>query len=260
MLSSGCNRCPDDRRPALFVDEHTARQVAECLLTSANATQDPVVRAAYDQLERQTDSLLHHLHVGWPGTLHIAATRLTTPYDNHRELVDAVRRTNTLEIPAVEGGRTHPLLGGQPGDPYGRFRALHDLLGHVVPGFGFDRDGEYSAWRSQHLHYRGLARWALATELHAQHSVRWTTGELAELKAVLIDCRLLQRSLSASPRERRGPCSGSWPSRRCHTSTTCSVHDGWPAGDDAHLAESRFENWPVTPSPEGIDSDEDRGR
>ena len=34
--------------------------------------------------------------------------------------------------------------------------------------------------------YEGPARWALATELHAEHSVRWTTGEVAEHKATLL--------------------------------------------------------------------------
>jgi hypothetical protein len=33
-----------------------------------------------------------------------------------------------------------------------------------------------------------------ATELHAEHSVRWTTGELPEHKAVLLDERVIARS------------------------------------------------------------------
>jgi hypothetical protein len=43
--------------------------------------------------------------------------------------------------------------------------------------------------------YTGLARWALATELHAQHSVLWTSGQLAELKATLLSPDLLLASL-----------------------------------------------------------------
>jgi hypothetical protein len=42
--------------------------------------------------------------------------------------------------------------------------------------------------------YTGLARWALATELHAEHSVLWTTGDVAEHKAVLLQPRLLRSS------------------------------------------------------------------
>jgi hypothetical protein len=45
-----------------------------------------------------------------------------------------------------------------------------------------------------------LAGWALATELHGQHSVLWTTGELAEPKAILLAPRLLRRSVTAALR------------------------------------------------------------
>jgi hypothetical protein len=63
----------------------------------------------------------------------------------------------------------------------------------VRPRLGFDPDGEFGAWLAQERLYGGLARWALATELHAEHSVLWTTGALAEHKAILIDPSLLNR-------------------------------------------------------------------
>jgi len=43
------------------------------------------------------------------------------------------------------------------------------------------------------------ARRALATELHGQHSVYWTTGHMAEPKAVLLDPALLRRSRRSLP-------------------------------------------------------------
>jgi hypothetical protein len=39
---------------------------------------------------------------------------------------------------------------------------------------------------------------ALATELHAEHSVRWTTGRLSDHKAILIDRDLLNKVRNAS--------------------------------------------------------------
>ena len=47
---------------------------------------------------------------------------------------------------------------------------MHDLIGHVATGYGFDRGGEYSAWLVQRTLYTGLARWAAATELHGEIS------------------------------------------------------------------------------------------
>ena len=59
---------------------------------------------------------------------------------------------------------------------------------------GFDRDGEFAAWRHQERLHTPLARQALATELHGRHSVCWTTGQFAEPKAVLLDPRLIRRA------------------------------------------------------------------
>ena len=80
------------------------------------------------------------------------------------------------------------------GGAYDRFRAVHDVLGHARLGLGFDRNGEFAVWLSQEQFHSPLARRAIATELHGQHSVRWTTGEVAEPKAVLLDPGLLSRT------------------------------------------------------------------
>ena len=57
-----------------------------------------------------------------------------------------------------------------------------------------DLDDAYETGRFQERLHSLLARRALATELHAEHSVRWTTGELPEHKAVLLDERVVARS------------------------------------------------------------------
>jgi hypothetical protein len=76
---------------------------------------------------------------------------------------------------------------------------VHDIVSHTRLGFGFDRHGEFSAWLAEDRMYSGLARWALATELHAEHSVLWTTGHLAEHKSTLLppDLVLASRRLGA---------------------------------------------------------------
>jgi hypothetical protein len=71
--------------------------------------------------------------------------------------------------------------------------------GTWATGYGFDRDGEYSAWLVQRNLYTGLARWAAATELHGEISALWTTGQFAEHKATLLDPQLLRRSVQGRP-------------------------------------------------------------
>ena len=99
---------------------------------------------------------------------------------------------------AADPDRRHPLVDSTPGGAYDRFRAVHDVLGHARLGLGFDRHGEFAAWRAQHPLHSPLARWALATELHGQHSVLWTTGRLAEPKAILLEPWILRRSVAGS--------------------------------------------------------------
>jgi hypothetical protein len=83
------------------------------------------------------------------------------------------------------------------GGTYDRFRAVHDIVSHAALGYGFDPDGEFSAWLAEDRMYCGVARWALATELHGQHSVLWTTGRVAEHKATLLPLDLLHASREA---------------------------------------------------------------
>jgi hypothetical protein len=178
------------------LDEHVAREVAAAFTDARHDPRRAIVREAYRQLERQTDAMWHALT---SAAVHGYRVRFTTdrvPYASDRELIDAVRAERLLEVTtaAIERDRPHPILDCSAGGAYDRFRAVHDLIGHVRHDLGFDRDGEHAAWIAQDRLHRGLARWALATELHAEHSVRWTTGEVAEHKAVLLDPRLVARA------------------------------------------------------------------
>jgi hypothetical protein len=161
--------------------------------------------AAYAQLVRESDRLFRLVtETGRPDRVRICFTMCATPYDSASELIGSVRRDRVLEVTAAarERERPHPLMGCEVGGAYDRFRAVHDVLGHGVLQVGFDRDGEFAAWRFQERFHSELARRALATELHGEHSVRWTTGALPEHKAVLLDARLLQRSRAGLPTSR----------------------------------------------------------
>jgi hypothetical protein len=131
------------------------------------------------------------LRAGRPGW-----ARQPVPYSTAAELIEAVRTTGVLEVTGtrVDRDRLHPGLDCGFGGPYDRLRAVHDIVGHVMTGYGFDRDAGYSAWLLQSKLYYGRARWAAATELHAEHSVTWTTRQFPEHKAALLPRRLLRRS------------------------------------------------------------------
>jgi len=185
---------PSWPRSVCRVDEARARDVASCFLSAHTDRTHALVRTAYAQLQAQSDRQFAILTAqqGQHGVT-VVFSRCREPYGSDRELIDSVRATGFLEVTtaAVDRDRLHPLLDCGVGGVYDRFRAVHDIVGHVATGYGFDRHGEYSAWLTQKASYRGLARWAAATELHAENSVLWTTQQLAEHKAVLLDPELL---------------------------------------------------------------------
>ncbi len=176
--------------------------VAECFI-SARTRVDHLVALAYRQLETQTDQQFAALtDPQGPYRITVVATSQITPYRDAGELAASVLTSRTLEVTTSAADRAHPLLGGEVGGAYYRFRAVHDLIGHVATGYGFDRDGEYSAWLVQRKLYAGLARWAAATELHGEISALWTTHQFPEHKAVLLDSHLL-KGRSLTPGETR---------------------------------------------------------
>jgi hypothetical protein len=179
------------------IDADQARAVANAFLEAPRSTHDPMVRAAYRALGEQADRWYARL-TGHSArhAIRVRSTRSPEPYPNARELARRVRSEGVLELAPTfhDRDRHHPLLDVSIGGTYDRFRAVHDIISHVRLGFGFDRHGEFSAWLAESRMYSGLARWALATELHAEHSVLWTTGTLAEHKATLLPLGLVRAS------------------------------------------------------------------
>jgi hypothetical protein len=188
-------------RPALrHLCRSEAQEIAECFIFARTKT-DSLVALAYQQLEMQTDRQFAALTDSrGPYRIKVVGTGEAAPYCDADELIASVFATRTLEVTTAPADRAHPLLSGEAGGAYYRFRAVHDLIGHVATGFGFDRDGEYSAWLVQRTLYSGLARWAAATELHGEISALWATGQFAEHKAVLLDRDLLKCSDAGTAR------------------------------------------------------------
>lgn len=183
-----------------FVDEGVAHEVASAYLDAPDR-RDPLAVTAFAQLAQESDRLFRRItRPGRPNTVQVFFTRCENPYRDAQELIASVRDSRTLEVTTVaaDPDRRHPVMGNELGGAYDRFRAVHDVLGHARMQLGFDRDGEFTVWLAQERFHRPLARWALGSELHGQHSVRWTAGELAEPKAILLEPALLRR---ARPKE-----------------------------------------------------------
>jgi hypothetical protein len=180
------------------VDSEQAHLVAKAFVAAPSVPSDPAVRAACAELSDQATSWFARVTTDYARRpVRVVFTRCREPYADAQELSESVRLNQVLErFPAAyERDRQHPLLEAAVGGAHDRLRAVHDIGSHGWLRYSFDRHGEFSAWYLEHRMYTGLARWALATELHGQHSVLWTSGELAEPKATLLSPDLLLASL-----------------------------------------------------------------
>jgi hypothetical protein len=179
------------------IDFEHAHAVAEAFLDAPRASADAVVRAAYAELADQVEHWYERVTdpVG-RDPVRVVFTRCPEPYASAEELSSRVRSEGVLELcpVAYDRDRAHPGFDASIGGAYDRLRAVHDIVSHTRLGFSFDRHGEFSAWVAEDRMYSGLARWALATELHAEHSVLWTTGSLAPHKAALLPADILAAS------------------------------------------------------------------
>jgi hypothetical protein len=178
------------------VDPLVAHEVAIAYM-DAPSRRDRLTDAAYARLTTESDALFRRItSPDRPDAVRVIFTSCPTPYLDASELIGSVTNDRTLEvtITAADTQRRHPLMDSAPRGAYDRFRAVHDIVGHARLALGFDRDSEFVAWLMQERLHTPLARRALATELHGQHSVCWTTGQFAEPKAVLLDADLIRRT------------------------------------------------------------------
>lgn len=181
---------------ALRVDSKLAHEVAAAYLDGPSSP-GGLLRASYEQLAFEADRLFAALTSTYcRDPVRVVFTTSEMPFGTAHELITSVNHDRLLEVTVapVDCDRFHPMMDWVPGGAFDRFRAVHDILGHSFLRVGFDRHAEYATWRFQERFHSPLAHRALAIELHAKHSVRWTTGVSAHHKNVLLDPRLIHRS------------------------------------------------------------------
>lgn len=168
------------------VDEERAKRIAQAFEDMPHDPTDPLVKASYDAMIRET--LAQWQAIKATG-LKVEFITGADPYGNPRNaILDVVENNHLWVFPTSEGfGGSesadvdisgNPLLATVPGEEIsGRpvqandiFRIVHDYFGHIKEGVGFRADGEENAWRSHSAMYSPLARMAMTTETRGQNS------------------------------------------------------------------------------------------
>ena len=176
------------------VDEARARRIADAYDTMAHAPEDPAVKAAYEDLIRQTvgqyEALAKSGYKFWFIDTRIPynAEYASSPWNALRDM----RSNQQMGVfPTTDGFGSskvdvskNPLLadtgikwpvGGVDGPlrtvlANDLFRAVHDAFGHGIEGSGFRAQGEENAWQAHIRLFTGPARGAITTETRGQNS------------------------------------------------------------------------------------------
>lgn len=169
------------------VDIAEADAVARFFETAQDQSNDPAVRAAYDDFKRQNEEMYDYMtRPAAQGGLGVKVefTDETDPYPSAQAQADDLAENHRIVIERGLGG-DHSMLTQ---DEYDRFRAVHDVFGHAAIGGGFDRHGEYEAWLAHAAMYTDPGRQAMSTEYHGVNSAAWSgePGTPGTGKAVLL--------------------------------------------------------------------------
>jgi ribosomal protein S18 acetylase RimI-like enzyme len=214
----------DLRRQAVYVevDPDFAKRLAAAFENMKHDPSNPKVRAAYDELIKQTKAQYQALvDAGYEFTFYDGDT---DPYDGKpwravRDLRDNKRMAvyGTYAGYGTEGItdaelENNPMLRetglvwkdqngvDRPVTANDLFRAVHDAFGHSMEGAGFRARGEENAWQAHVRLYTGDAVKAMTTETRGQNS--WLNfGPYAEQnqKADVLDTVFAENKIGLLP-------------------------------------------------------------
>lgn len=95
------------------------------------------------------------------------------PYDNFKQLHHDVMHNRRIQVLSDRATGGHPFFSPEENE---KFRAVHDVFGHVAAGGGFDRHGEEAAFHAHALMFSPHARPALASETRGQFASSVVNG------------------------------------------------------------------------------------
>ena len=166
------------------VDVERAEKIAREYDRMEHAPNDPLVKAAYEAMVRETSEQFREiLKTG----LKIEFIRGDDPYaDSPYNAVLDIERNNHLWVFSTRDGfgtddtfdpSDSPLLSETEFEIDGVkllandvFRIVHDYFGHYMNGVGFRAAGEENAWQAHASMYTPLARRAMTSETRGQNS------------------------------------------------------------------------------------------
>lgn len=173
---------------AAKADPARGRRIASAFDAMAHEPDEPLTRASYDAMARETMDQWDALKNGLNPRIKWIEPGQPDPYPlGPAQAMRDLDENNRLYVfPTAEGfgsdESSNALIGnpmlkdtgitvaGRPTVVNDIFRITHDVFGHAKEGRGFRASGEEGAWRAHSGMYTPLARPAVTTETRGQNS------------------------------------------------------------------------------------------
>ncbi len=112
------------------------------------------------------------------------------PYASFYEMREDFLRNRRLKVMRTSVTGSHPYWNDATND---KFRAVHDVLGHLATGRGFDRHGEEAAYQAHKLTMPAEVHGALAMETRGQNSFLIERGDFPPQKAGILPDDMIKK-------------------------------------------------------------------
>ena len=116
------------------------------------------------------------------------------PYKSFYEMHEDFIRNRRLKVMKTSVTGSHPYWSDATND---KFRAVHDVLGHLATGRGFDRHGEEAAYQAHKLTLPAEVHGALAMETRGQNAFLIERGDFPPQKAGVLPDDMIKKIFDA---------------------------------------------------------------
>ena len=177
------------------VDYHSVRTHRDLLKDLAHSydalpQDDPSAHKHFAAMRSEVADQYHHLTHRMGIKVHVTDE---DPYPDVHALRHDVLNNKQIKVLGTHATGGHPFFTNDEND---KFRAVHDVFGHLGTGRDFDRHGEEATYQAHSRMFTPLARGALAGETRGQNAHLIVTGGFGPQKIAILPHHLWHPGLA----------------------------------------------------------------
>jgi GNAT superfamily N-acetyltransferase len=151
---------------------------------------DPSAHKHFAAMRDEVNDQYHHLTHRMGIKVHVTDE---DPYPDVHALRHDVEHNRRIQVLGTHATGGHPFFSNDEND---KFRAVHDVFGHLGTGRDFDRHGEEASYQAHARMFTPAAHGALASETRSQNAHLIVHGHFAPQKIAIMPKHLWSPSLA----------------------------------------------------------------